>query len=208
MRIFGNPLVTTSLLLSCLISAAYAAPVAVFGVPKYAVVNDRVSRGGQPSGEGFRNLAASGVRTVVDLQEKGERSKDEKHLVEALGMKYINVPMKGMKTPEEKQISRVLKALQNEKAGPVFIHCKRGADRTGVAIACYRMEHDGWSNREALQEARNRGMYWYQLPLQRYILAYRPHGQSTGFADSAERAGEGAIDSLRKIPDAIGGIFR
>jgi len=207
-KIFGNLLVTTPLLLSCLISAAYAAPVAVSGVPRYAVVNDRVSRGGQPSGEGFRNLAASGVRTIVDLQEKGERSKDEKHLVEALGMKYINVPMKGMKTPEEKQISRVLKALQNEKAGPVFIHCKRGADRTGVAIACYRMEHDGWSNREALQEARDRGMYWYQLPLQRYILSYRPHGQSAGFADSAERAGEGAIDSLRKIPDAIGGIFK
>jgi len=178
------------------------------GVPRYAVVNDHVSRGGQPSGQGLRNLAASGVRTVVDLQEKGERSKDEKHLVEALGMKYINVPMKGMKTPEEKQISRVLKALQDDKGGPVFIHCKRGADRTGLAIACYRMEHDGWSNREALQEARDRGRYWYQLPLQRYILSYRPHGQSAGFVDSAERMGEGAIDSLRKIPDAIGGIFK
>ena len=56
--------------------------------------------------------------------------------------------VKLLQTPEEKQISRVLKALQDEKAGPVFIHCKRGADRTGVAIACYRMEHDGWSNRD------------------------------------------------------------
>ena len=37
----------------------------------------------------------------------------------------------------------------------------------------------------------------------KYVIIF-----SAGFADSAERAGEGAIDSLRKIPDAIGGIFK
>ena len=193
-----------ALTVTLLIPVAYAAPAALSGVPRFVVVNDRVARGGQPSGEGFRNLAAAGYRTVVDLQEKGDRSKDEKHLVEALGMKYLNVPMQGMKTPEDKHISKVLKALQNEKDGPVFVHCKRGADRTGVVLAVYRIEHDHWSNREALQEARDLGMYWYQFPLQRYILAYRPHGRGDGLVDAAD----GAVDTLKKLPSAVGDIFR
>jgi len=178
----------------------------ISGVPRYSVVDDHVSRGGQPTGEGFRSLTAAGVRTVIDLQEKGERSKDEKHLVEALGMKYINVPMHGMKTPDDKQISKVLKVLEDEKAAPVFIHCKRGADRTGLAIACYRIDHARWGNREALDEARDRGMYWYQFPLQRYIMSYRPHGD--GILESAEQAGEGAVDTLKKLPASIGSIFK
>ncbi len=197
-----------SLFLALLISPAFAAPLALPGVPRYAVINERVSRGGQPTEEGFRNLAASGVRVVVDLQEKGHRSKYEKRLVESLGMKYINVPMKGMRTPEDKQVSKALKALQDHKAGPVFVHCQRGADRTGLVIACYRMEHDGWSNGDALQEARNRGMSWYQFPFQWYILSYRPHPRDSGLVDSAQEIGQGAVEKLKTVPGAIGGIFR
>ena len=43
----------------------------VRGVPNFRTVNDQVYGGGQPSAEGFRNLAAMGVKTVVDLQEEG-----------------------------------------------------------------------------------------------------------------------------------------
>ena len=43
----------------------------VRGVPNFRTVNDQVYGGGQPSAEGFRNLAAMGVKTVVDLEEKG-----------------------------------------------------------------------------------------------------------------------------------------
>jgi len=119
-------------------------------------------------------------------------------------MKYVNVPMRGMKTPEDKQISRVLKALRNDKDGPVFVHCKRGADRTGVVLAVYRIEHDGWTNRDALQEARDLGMYWYQIPLQRYILSYQPHWHGDHVIDTADRA----VDKLKKLPSAVTDIFR
>ena len=30
--------------------------------------------------------------------------------------------------------------------GPIFVHCRRGKDRTGTVIACYRIQHDGWAN--------------------------------------------------------------
>jgi tyrosine-protein phosphatase SIW14 len=54
------------------------------------------------------------------------------------------------------------------------VHCRRGADRTGTVIACYRITHDGWSNRKALQEATSYGMSWIEFGMQRYVLAFQP----------------------------------
>ena len=175
---------------------AFAAPAAVKGVPNFQVVNDQVLRGGQPTGAGFKNLADRGVKTIVDLQEAGDRAHDEKKLVKALGMDYINIPMKGMTTPTEKQISHALKALNDNSNAPVFIHCKRGADRTGVVIACYRVEHDHWDNAKALSEARGYGMSWYQFPLQRYVRSYEPHDE--GIVDTLKDKITGVFDKIRK----------
>ena len=39
----------------------------------------------------------------------------------------------------------------------MLIHCFAGIHRTGVYCAVYRMDHDGWSNREAIAEMRALG---------------------------------------------------
>jgi protein-tyrosine phosphatase len=54
------------------------------------------------------------------------------------------------------------------------VHCKRGADRTGVVIAVYRIQHDQWENSRPLAEVMSRGMSWLQFPRQNYVLQYRP----------------------------------
>jgi protein-tyrosine phosphatase len=84
-------------------------------------------------------------------------------------MRYVGIPMKGMRTPSDEQISGVLALMNDDTAGPVFVHCERGADRTGAVIACYRIQHDHWDSDEALSEARGFGMSWYQTALQRYV---------------------------------------
>jgi len=55
---------------------------------------------------------------------------------------------------------------------PVFVHCKRGSDRTGTVIACYRISHDRWQQKQALQEAKSHGMGLVQVGLKRYIMTY------------------------------------
>ena len=146
------------------------------GVPNFHIVNGRVLRGGQPSKEGFQTLAKMGVHTVLDLREAGGRSADENRIVTSVGMHYVNVPMKGMATPTESQISRALAVLNDAQAGPVFVHCRRGADRTGAVIACYRMNHDQITNQQALVEARGFGMSVFQIQIQHYVARYQPHG--------------------------------
>jgi tyrosine-protein phosphatase SIW14 len=81
--------------------------------------------------------------------------------------------MTGVAAPTDEQISKVLGILE-ENGGAVFVHCKRGADRTGVVIASYRIDHDGWDNAHALSEAKARGMAFFQFPRMNYIRAFRP----------------------------------
>lgn len=144
------------------------------GICNFREVDAHVYRGGQPTGEGLKYLARIGVKTIVDLRGAGKRSSEEARAVTALGMHYVSVPMSGLTPPTEAQISRVLALLEDSGAGPVFVHCRRGADRTGAVVAAYRIDFDRWSNARALREAMSDGMSFFQLPRQRYIRTFRP----------------------------------
>src|SRR3979409_1127494 len=90
-----------------------------------------------------------GVKTVIDLRLEDEHpTRLEAQAVQAVGMRYVNIPMHGVVAPSDDQIAKVLALLDADS--PVFVHCKRGADRTGAVIACYRMAHDRWDSRRAL----------------------------------------------------------
>jgi len=82
--------------------------------------------------------------------------------------------MYGMETPSNEKVVKVLALLEDTSTGPVFVHCKRGADRTGAVIACYRMEHDRWKNDQALSEAKSLGMSFFERAIQRYVREFRP----------------------------------
>lgn len=143
------------------------------GIKNFFQVDQHVYRGGQPTQEGFDFLSKLGVRTIVDLREADGRSKTEEQAVTARGMKYINVPMTGLTPPSEQEITKILAILEDQSTGAVFVHCKRGADRTGAVIAAYRIDHDGWDNGRALREAMDRGMSFFQLPRQSYIRHFQ-----------------------------------
>jgi tyrosine-protein phosphatase SIW14 len=84
-------------------------------------------------------------------------------------MRYLSVPFKGMSAPSDAQIEQVLGLLGDSTSGPVFVHCRRGADRTGTVIACYRIFHDHWQNKDALSEAKHYGMSFIETAMQHYV---------------------------------------
>jgi uncharacterized protein (TIGR01244 family) len=155
----------------------FAEPIPTFaadpaGLPNFHRVNAQVYRGAQPTAEGIRELAKLGVKVVVNLRDEVNGA-DEQSAVEAAGMRYITIPMRGLHAPTNEQIASVLKLLNDPASGPVFVHCRRGADRTGTVLACYRITHDHWDNTKALAEARSLGMSWIERAMQSYVLHYR-----------------------------------
>jgi protein tyrosine/serine phosphatase len=140
----------------------------VAGVSNFHQVDEHVYRGAQPNGQGFAGLAKIGIRTVIDL--RGERSEESD--VQRAGMHYVRLAWSGFKAPDDAQIEAVLALLNDSSQWPVFVHCKHGVDRTGTAIACYRIAHDHWSNEQALAEARTFGMNPLQVAMRHYILHF------------------------------------
>jgi tyrosine-protein phosphatase SIW14 len=144
-------------------------------LPNFQKVDDRIYRGAQPTDEGFKDLAARGIKTVIDLREIGEHSQaDEQKAVTAAGMNYVSIPMKGLSEPKENLVSAVEAIFNDPAQGPVFVHCKRGADRTGLVVAVYRISHDAWDNKKALTEAKSYGMSMFERAIQHYVLDFKP----------------------------------
>ena len=122
-------------------------------IHNYHQVDEHVLRGAEPGTNGIRALAASGVKTILDLRPASEREGKEKQEAESLKLNYINIPMNGFHAPTDAEIEKALSVLRDSSAWPVFVHCKYGEDRTGTVIACYRMKHDGWSNEQGARRS-------------------------------------------------------
>ena len=97
----------------------------------FGQMDERFCRGGQPKDSEYKDLAALGVNTVIDLRDDAQSS--EKRNVEALGMRYVNIPMSDTTYPKSEQIAAFLKLTDNPDTGKVFVHCAGGRHRTGVA---------------------------------------------------------------------------
>ena len=158
------------------------------GVPNFHEVGDRIYRGAQPSTQGFHSLASLGVKTVIDLRGEGGRSAEERKVVEAAGMRYLAIPLGGYSAPTDQQVTKLLAVLNDESAGPVFVHCRRGADRTGTIIACYRISHDHWETDKALDEAKADGMSRTEISMRRYVLNYTGTAETVAAAPAAATA--------------------
>lgn len=141
-------------------------------LPNFHKVNDRLYRGAQPKKDGLKTLASLGVKSILNLRGEDETSYAEAKETKALGLNYYALPMGGLSRPTDEQIARALSIINNPENGVVFVHCKHGADRTGVVIACYRMSQENRTAEQAKAEAEKHGMSWAQFGMKRYISDY------------------------------------
>lgn len=116
--------------------------VTFLGQPNnYSKIDNVVSRSAQPLKDDFSFLKKQGVTDVLNFRTMFVSAVDfdEKTLVEKSGMKYHNIPSITSK-PEEKNILEFLNIVKNvkENNGKLHIHCKAGADRTGMYAFIYK----------------------------------------------------------------------
>jgi protein tyrosine/serine phosphatase len=120
----------------------------------------------------MQELALLGIKTVINLRDDDERARAEGEEALAAGLRYFNVPLDNFGRPSDAKVERVLALIATPENQPVFVHCKRGADRTGTIIAIYRIAHDGWTSDRAKTEANQHGMIFWQVGMKDYIHDY------------------------------------
>jgi tyrosine-protein phosphatase SIW14 len=122
-------------------------------IGNFGQMDENYYRGAQPMPDDYASLAALGIKTIVDL--RNDPTDYEKSAAEAVGIKYINVPMSGWKSPKDADVQKVYSILTDPASGKVFVHCKAGIHRTGITGAVYRMEKYGWDYDKAYTEMKN-----------------------------------------------------
>jgi tyrosine-protein phosphatase SIW14 len=140
------------------------------GLPNFGRVAENLYRGGQPTSEGFKSLHAMGVGIIVDLREKPAEVASERRQIESLGMKSIGIPWSANHEPSSAQIVEFLDLVRANPDTKIFVHCRRGADRTGVMIAAYRIAVEHKPAAEAVSEMHQYHYDWlFRSQLKRYI---------------------------------------
>jgi protein tyrosine/serine phosphatase len=141
-------------------------------LPNFSQVNAKLYRGAQPTEEGVKKLAQMGVKTIIDLRGADEKAKREETWARNAGLKFINVPLNNLFGPKDAKIAEIEKLINAPENQPVFVHCKRGADRTGTVIAVYRITYEDWTAERADDEAKKFGFGWWQFWMKDYIKDY------------------------------------
>lgn len=131
-------------------STSQVAALSAIRIDNFGVVNDNYYRGAQPRGDDYRDLAALGVKTVLDLTREGRD--DEQALVEAAGMKFHRIPLTTTDRPSDAAIAEFLSIVNDPANQPVYVHCQGGRHRTGTMTAVYRMTQDHWTAAQAYDE--------------------------------------------------------
>ena len=99
-----------------------------------------------------RTLAMWKDRGVVDVLclrgKKGVIHELEAKACAELGLRLLNAPMATRKPPRAKSLLRLI-AQFDKLRKPALIHCKSGADRTGLAAAIWAIHVEGRSVEDA-----------------------------------------------------------
>lgn len=140
------------------------------GIANFGQVTPLLFRGGQPTSEGYRELKQMGVDTVISFRhEKGENTL-ERRAVEALGMRFVNLPWHAWDKPPDEEVSRFFILLASDPHGKVFVHCQQGRDRTGMMVAIYRVAVDHWCPASAVTEMKAYHYHHFFFPqLETYV---------------------------------------
>lgn len=125
------------------------------GLSNFYEVTTNLYRGAQPTAQGMTELHAMGIKTVLNL-----RSFHSDHgLVSSGELKLARLHMKPWHA-EDEDVVAFLKVASNTNNLPLFVHCQRGADRTGMVCAMYRIVICGWTKDAAIQEMKAGGFHF------------------------------------------------
>jgi tyrosine-protein phosphatase SIW14 len=149
-------------------------------IDNFGRVNANYYRGAQPKGRDYSDLAAIGVRTIINLTSD-DANPHEKALSERAGMSYVHIPMTMHQPPTEAQVAEFLRVVNDPASQPVYVHCAGGRHRTGVMTAVYRMTEQRWTADQAFREMKQYhfGFDFLHSEFKAFVFRYHPDTRAT-----------------------------
>ncbi len=147
--------VLRALLAVAVIWSGYYVYEVILGPNFHEVVPGQVYRSAQPNASHLKEWRREyGIKTVVNL--RGEDYPDEHRIVERRtakehGMQVVDVRLSAMHLPSTHWLIRLVDVLETEPR-PLLIHCRSGADRTGLASAMAAMAIGGQDYETAIDQ--------------------------------------------------------
>jgi protein tyrosine phosphatase (PTP) superfamily phosphohydrolase (DUF442 family) len=141
-------------------------------IDNFGQINTNFYRGAQPDRGGIDDLKRLGVKTIIDLQEKGERNEPE--WVRSAGLQFFKIALSSTRPATAEETAYFLKLVNDPANWPVYVHCAGGRHRTGMMTAIYRITHDGWNADKAFEEMKQ--FKYYSIgghgSLKDYVYSY------------------------------------
>jgi protein tyrosine phosphatase (PTP) superfamily phosphohydrolase (DUF442 family) len=154
-------------LLALVMLVGYQVSRRLFGWNLHTVITGQVYRGAQPTPELVEELAKNyGVRTIINLRGCGLPNAwyaKETEAVQRLGLNQEDICFSALRLPSSMELRRLVDVLDKAQY-PIYLHCRRGADRTGLASAILMLlQPDGTVQKPSpsLGEARSQLGLWY-----------------------------------------------
>lgn len=166
-------------------------PFSNIKIDNFGQMDERFFRGAQPQERDYKALADLGIKTIIDLRD--DPTSYERHDAEALGMRYVNIPMSDKHYPSDAQIEQFLKLVSDPATGKFYVHCAGGRHRTGVMGAVYRYNFYNWNYDQAYREMKDFDFYtrWGHGAMKDYVRDYY------------QRIKSGQIHALASVSAAI-----
>ena len=125
-------------LVALVVIGSYQVSRRLFGWNLHSVVEGQVYRGAQPPPELIDELVKDyGVHTIVNLRGCGlpnDWYARETQAVQRLGINQEDICFSAVRLPSAVELRRLVEVLDKTEY-PIYLHCRRGADRTGLAAA-------------------------------------------------------------------------
>ncbi|WP_224814348.1 tyrosine-protein phosphatase [Hasllibacter sp. MH4015] len=115
-------------------------------------IADGLYRSNHPHPRALAAYKARGIVQVISLRPpEGPVHAFEAEACAALGLELRNAPLTARQAPSREALLNVLEVFDTIRL-PALIHCKSGADRTGLVAAMWHIHVEGQSPHEARRE--------------------------------------------------------
>ncbi len=127
----------------------------------FATVDDQVLRSNHLGSFHLSNLKKNGLRSIINLRGGQQLAQNafEKEFCQINKVIYYNVPLASTQWPSKQALLKLIDIFENAES-KILIHCKSGADRTGLVVGIYSIWKFKVSGQEAKKNLSFRFLHW------------------------------------------------